>query len=155
MVSRIIIGTPDRQKASLIYNVISNSHLEKAYILWNDEGYDELVPIGTTKILVYEKDKAKRELSLTANDFTLSGNYKSDTIIPGGNIKNNLKIIEEINNNIPGINLDTVIMNTVLGLKLAGLVETLKEGTEIVKNALKKNILSKKIIALSDITNTI
>lgn len=155
MVSRIIIGTTDRQKASLIYEVIVQSHLEKAYILWNEEGYDELVPIGTTKILVYEKEKPKRELSLTANDFALSGNYKSDTVIRGGNIKDNLKIIEEINNNTPGINLDTVIMNTVLGLRLADLVETLKDGTEIVKNALKMNILSKKITALSNITNTI
>lgn len=155
MVKKIIIGTNDRQKASLIFDVISKTETEKAYILWNEEGYDELVPIGVTKILVYEKDKAKRENSLTANDFALSGNYKPDTIIPGGTIKDNLRVLEEIKNNIAGVSLDAVIMNAVLGLRLCNKVNTLKDGTGMVKEVIKNGLLSKKIEKLSNISNTV
>jgi len=153
MLKKIIIGTTSRQKASLIYDVVKNFDLEKAYILWNDEAYDELVPIGTTRILVYEKDNDKREVSLTANDFSLSGNYKPETLIPGGNIKDNLKVIESINNLEPGIVLDTVIMNVSLGLKLVNLVDNLKDGTDLCREILKNNNLINKINNISSISN--
>jgi len=155
ILKKIIIGTNNRYKASLIYEVIKHFELEKAYILFNDEGYDELVPIGTTRVIVYEKNLEKREVSLTANDFSLSGNYKTGTIIPGGNIKENLLAIENINKLVPGIILDTVIMNVSLGLKLANLVDNLKDGADLCKEALKNNNLINKINNIANITNSL
>ncbi|MBN1114717.1 MAG: anthranilate phosphoribosyltransferase [Oligoflexia bacterium] len=152
---RIIIGTRDRTRASLISQALENLGTDKAYVLWNEEGYDELVPIGTTKVIVVGKSEKKRELSLTANDFALAGNYKSGTPIPGGDLQANMGIIEEINNCTPGIVLDTVIMNAVLGLRLAGVINSLKEGTELIKAKLKEQPLKAKIAGLVKATNAV
>jgi anthranilate phosphoribosyltransferase len=154
MVKRIVLGTPDRTKASALATALEALGIEKAYVLWNEEGYDELIPIGTTNLIVVEKDKEKRELSLTANDFSLAGNYKTGTPIPGGCITDNTSIMEDIYNVTSGIVLDTVIMNAVLGLRLAGSIGSLKEGTELVKKTLKKGLLKRKIDNIARISNS-
>jgi anthranilate phosphoribosyltransferase len=154
-VKRKIIGTPDRFRASLISKTLSNMETDKAYVLWNESGYDEIVPIGTTHVMVVEKGLENRELVLTANDFGLAGNYKSGTPIIGGTCEQNLQAFEEIDNCTPGIVFDTVIMNVSLGLRLTGVTKSLKEGTELVKSKIKKGMLKKKIQHLIKITNSI
>jgi len=154
-VKRIIIGTPDRFKASLIAKTLENLGIEKAYVLWNEAGYDEIVPIGVTRVIVVENGKAHRELTLTANDFALAGNYKVGTPINGGTLELNLKALDEIDNCTPGIAFDSVIMNVALGLRLTGMTNSLKEGSELVKAKFKKGMLKQKIQNLAKITNSI
>lgn len=155
MVKRTIIGAPDRFKASLVAKTLENIGIEKAYVLWNEAGYDEIVPIGITRIIVVEKEKNHRELTLTANDFALAGNYKVGTPIKGGTLELNKQALEEIDNCTHGIALDTVIMNVALGLRLTGMTSSLKEGSELVKSHFKKGMLSQKISNLAKITNSI
>jgi anthranilate phosphoribosyltransferase len=154
-VKRIIVGTPDRFKASLVARTLENTGIEKAYVLWNEAGYDEIVPIGTTRVLVVEKGKEHRELFLTANDFGLAGNYKVGTPIRGGSLELNMKAFDEIDSCTPGIAFDTVIMNAALGLRLTGRTNSLKEGAELVKTSFKKGMLKQKVSSLAKITNSI
>ena len=154
-VKRIIIGAPDRFKASLISKTLENISVDKAYVLWNEAGYDEIVPIGVTRVIVVEKGKVHRELTLTANDFALAGNYKVGTPISGGTLELNLKAFDEIDNCTPGIAFDSVIMNVALGLRLTGMTNSLKEGSELVKAKFKKGMLKQKIQSLVKITNSI
>ena len=154
-VKRIIIGAPDRFKASLVAKTLETLGIEKAYVVWNEAGYDEVVPIGITRVLVVEKGKDHRELALTANDFALAGNYKVGTPIHGGTLELNIKAFDEIDNCTPGIVFDTVIMNVALGLRLTGMTSSLKEGSELVKTHFKKGMLKQKIKNLAGITNSI
>ena len=150
---KIIIGAPDRIKATLISKALETIGVEKAYILWNEAGYDEIVPIGLTRVFIIEKDHPKKEISLTANDFALSGNYKVGTPIQGGSLEMNVQVLEEVDNLTPGIALDTVIMNASLGLRLMGTVPSLKQASEMIKSNLKKGDLRRKIVRLAEITN--
>jgi anthranilate phosphoribosyltransferase len=154
-VKRIIVGTPDRFKASLVARTLESIGMEKAYVLWNEAGYDEIVPIGTTRVIVVEKGKEHRDLFLTANDFGLAGNYKIGTPIKGGTLELNIKALDEIDACTPGIAFDTVIMNTALGLRLTGRTNSLKEGAELVKASFKKGMLKQKIKSLAKITNSV
>jgi anthranilate phosphoribosyltransferase len=152
-VKKVIIGTPDRIRASLIAKVLEMTGIDKAYVLWNEAGYDEIVPIGLTRVFIIEKNHPKKEISLTANDFALSGNYKVGTPIKGGTLETNLQVLEEIDNLTPGIALDTVIMNTALGLRLSGAAPSLKQASEMIKGTLKQGDLRKKIERLAALTN--
>jgi len=152
-VKKVIIGTPDRIRASLIAKALELLQVDKAYVLWNEAGYDEIVPIGTTRVFVIEKGHPKRELTLIANDFALSGNYKVGTLIKGGTLELNLQVVDEIDNLTPGIALDSVIMNASLGLRLSGAVPALKQGTEMIKSILKKGDIRQKINRLAELTN--
>lgn len=154
-VQKMIIGASNRHKATLISNVLQRLGIEKAYILWNEEGYDEIVPIGITHIIVVERDNKIREITLTANDFSLAGNYKIGTLIPGGEIATNMNVIDEIDRGIQGIALDCVVMNAALALRLTGKVQSLKDGTELAKASIKEGNLMKKILQLSRITNSV
>ena len=152
-VKKVIIGTPDRIRASLIAKVLEIIGIDKAYVLWNEAGYDEIVPIGLTRVFIIEKNTPKKEISLTANDFALSGNYKVGTPIKGGTLETNLQVLDEVDNLTPGIALDTVIMNTALGLRLSGAAPSLKQATEMIKGTLKKGDIRKKIEKLASLTN--
>jgi len=153
-VKKIIIGTPDRIRASLIAKVLEiTGSIDKAYVLWNEAGYDEIVPIGLTRVFIIEKNNPKKEISLTANDFALSGNYKVGTPIKGGTLETNLQVLDEVDNLIPGIALDAVIMNTALGLRLSGAASSLKLASEMIKGTLKKGDIRKKIEKLAALTN--
>ncbi|MFH1223164.1 MAG: hypothetical protein V1647_02325, partial [Pseudomonadota bacterium] len=151
-VKRIIIGVPDRVRAALIARSLETIGVDKAYVLWNEAGYDEIVPIGITRVFVIEKGMQHRELALTANDFALAGNYKVGTEIKGGTLDINLQMLEEINNCVPGIAFDTVTMNVSLGLRLAGVTKSLKEGSELLKHSLKKGELKQKIANIAKAT---
>ena len=152
-VKKVIIGTPDRIRASLIARVLEIVGIDKAYVLWNEAGFDEIVPIGLTRVFVIEKNNPKKEISLTANDFALSGNYKVGTPIKGGTLETNLQVLDEVDSLTPGIALDTVIMNTALGLRLSGAVPSLKLASEMIKGTLKKGDIRKKIEKLATLTN--
>ena len=152
-VRKVIIGTPDRIRASLIAKVLEIIGVEKAYVLWNEAGYDEIVPIGLTRVFIIEKNNPKKEISLTANDFALSGNYKVGTHIKGGTLETNLEVLNEVDALTPGIALDTVIMNTALGLRLSGAAPSLKHASEMIKETLKKGDIRKKIEKLASLTN--
>jgi len=151
-VKRVIIGAPDRIRAALIAKSLEITGIDKAYVLWNEAGYDEIVPIGITRVFVIENGKEHRELSLTANDFALAGNYKPGTPINGGTLELNLQMLEEINSCTPGIAFDTIAMNVSLGLRLVGATKSLKEGSEILKRSLKKGELKQKIENIAKIT---
>lgn len=151
-IKRIIIGAPDRIRASLIARSLEIIGIDKAYVLWNEAGYDEIVPIGLTRVLVIENGKELRELSLTANDFALAGNYKVGTLIKGGTLALNLQMLEEINSCTPGIAFDTVAMNVSLGLRLSGVTKSLKEGSELLKHSFKNGDLKQKIANIAKIT---
>jgi len=152
-VKKVIIGTPDRIRASLIAKVLEIVGIEKAYVLWNEAGYDEIVPIGLTRVFIIEKGNPKKEISLTANDFALSGNYKIGTPIKGGTLETNLEVLDEVDSLKPGIALDTVIMNSALGLRLSGVAPSLKQASEMIKGTLKKGDLHRKIERLAALTN--
>lgn len=154
-VKRKIIGAPDRFRASLIAKTLNNLDIDKAYVLWNESGYDEIVPIGITHVMVVEKGLENRELILTANDFGLAGNYKVGTPIIGGSCELNIKAFDNIDSCTPGIAFDTVLMNVSLGLRLTGVTSSLKEGTELVKSKIKKGMLKKKLQHLIKLTNSI
>jgi anthranilate phosphoribosyltransferase len=100
-----------------------------------------------------EKGSPKKEISLTANDFALSGNYKVGTLIKGGSLEDNVQALDEVDSLTPGIALDTVIMNTSLGLRLSGAAASLKQGSEMIKSTLKKGDIRKKIERLAELTN--
>ena len=152
-VKKLIIGTPDRIRASLIAKAFEIMGFDKVYVLWNEEGYDEIVPIGLTRVFIVEKGSPKKEISLTANDFALSGNYKVGTIIKGGTLEDNVQALDEVDSLTPGIAMDTVIMNTSLGLRLSGAAASLKQGSEMIKGTLKKGDIRKKIERLAELTN--
>ena len=153
-IKKIIIGAPDRTRATLLAKSLEIIGIDKAYVLWNEAGYDEIVPIGITRVLVIESGKERRELSLAANDFALAGNYKLGTLIKGGSLELNLQVFDEINNCTPGIAFDTVTMNVSLGLRLAGVTKSLKEGSELLKHSIKKGELKQKIDNIAKITTT-
>jgi len=153
-VNRIIIGTPDRIRASLMARSLELTGIDKAYVLWNEAGYDEIVPIGNTRVIVIERGKEKRELVLTANDFAISGNYKVGTAIKGGTLEYNKETLYEIDNLTHGIALDTIIMNVSLALRLSGVIEHLKDGAELIKTNFKKGMISDKVQRISKITNS-
>ncbi len=154
-VNKIIIGTPDRIRASLMARSLELIGIDKAYVLWNEAGYDEIVPIGNTRVIVIEKEKEKRELMLTANDFAISGNYKVGTLIKGGTLELNKEMLEEVDSFTHGIALDTIIMNVSLALRLSGEIEHLKDGAEFIKSKFKKGMISEKINRIAKITNAV
>lgn len=154
-VNRIIIGTPDRIRASLMASCLELIGIEKAYILWNEAGYDEIVPIGTTRVIVIEKGRERRESMLTANDFAISGNYKVGTIIRGGSLELNKEMFYEVDSFTHGIALDTIIMNVALALRLGGVIEHLKDGAELIKSKYKKGMLSEKIERIAKLSHSV
>jgi anthranilate phosphoribosyltransferase len=132
-----IIGTPFKDKMTLIAETCRLLGKEKIYVVCGEDGLDEVTLTGKTHITELNRGKIKN-YTLTPEDFGIKRAKFSE--IKGGSPEKNTEIAMEIlRGDCETRHLDLVLINCALALKLVGKTNDLKEAYKIAKTTIRKS----------------
>ncbi len=120
----------------------------KVRLLYNSEGFDELVPFGENWIISAETGEAIENRF----DISLSDGADAESI-RGGTAKENASIIQKIFTGEKSPRRDAVILNAVAGLMLTGVAQNYKQGIEMAGEAIDSGGARGKLEELIKLSN--
>lgn len=125
-----LMGVFDGNLIGDIGEVLLNLGLERAMVVYGEDGLDEITT--TTKTKVCEVSRGKIEsYTISPEDFGI--NRASIEDISGGTPEENAKIILNILNGEKGPKRDIVLLNAAAALYVGMKVDSLKEGLKLVE----------------------
>lgn len=137
-----IIGTTFKDKMEIIAETCELSGQEKVYVVCGEDHLDEVTLTGKTFVTELSNGKIKN-YTISPEDFGIKRAKFEE--IEGGDVQVNTEIaLEILKGKCKTRHLDLVLINTALGLKLAGKVKTLKEGYKMALDAVKQGICYEK-----------
>lgn len=151
-VKRQIIGTPFKDKMLLLAETCRLLGSEHVYIVSSKAGLDEVTLSGETNVVELRNGQIQN-YTLSPKDFGIA--EMKDETEHGGTISENNKIAEAI---IRGEgdprDMDFVLLNTALALKLAGKERSLKSAYKTARSALTEGLVQKKLESIKRSLNT-
>ncbi len=122
-----MIGVFDGFYTSLLAKAAGELGIKKVGVVYNECGIDEITTAGSNKISMAVNGKVD-ELQLNPEEY---GFKKSDVKeLAGGTANENAKITYLILSGERGAKRDTIILNTAVGLLIAGKANDIKDGIE-------------------------
>ncbi|MCP4704377.1 MAG: anthranilate phosphoribosyltransferase [candidate division Zixibacteria bacterium] len=122
-----MIGVYDGSYTSLLAKAAGELGIKRVGVVYNECGIDEITTAGLNKISMVSDGK-ESELQLNPEEY---GFKKCDVNeLAGGTAEENARITRSILNGENGPRRDTIILNTAVGLFIAGWANDIKEGIE-------------------------
>ena len=145
------LGVAKWELASLYMNVLKKIGCKRIAIIHGENGMDEISISSPSKILFYDKGKQKL-MKIKPEDFGMKrANIKKIQI---KNAKQSAAIIKGIfKNKITDCRKDIVLLNSAVGLLVAGKVKTIKEGIKMANKTIKSGKALQKLKEFSEISN--
>lgn len=148
MATHQIIGAPSMEIGRRLAMTAYRLNSRKVRLLYNSEGFDELVPFGENWIISAETGEARE------NRFDISPSDGADPeSIEGGTAKKNAFILKKIFEGEKSPRRDAVILNAVAGLMLTGKALNHKQGIEIAEEAIDSGSAERKLEELIKLSN--
>ncbi len=146
---RQLIGVYDRKLTRLVAEVLKEFHLFKGMVVNGENGLDELNISGKTLVIeIEEQELTEYEIepeSVGLNRWPIEA-------IKGGDPQFNKQIILDVLNGKPGAPRDVTILNAAAALKVAGIVNDLKEGAKQAAEAIDSGRAKQKLEQLIEIS---
>ncbi|NUO80727.1 anthranilate phosphoribosyltransferase [candidate division KSB1 bacterium] len=150
-VRRQLIGVYDRKLLRLLAEVLLQLEAEHIMLVHSTEGMDE-ISLAAPTFVAELRNGAIREYEITADDFGLSTLSDNAT---GGDATTNAQIALRILTGEECDGQEIVIANAAAGLYLAGVADSLQEGTALAQKSLASGAALKKLEALRAFTQKI
>jgi anthranilate phosphoribosyltransferase len=145
-----ILGVFNPELTEVFASVLRSLGSERAYIVYGNDGMDEITVTTTTRIT----ELRKREINTYEFEPTmLIEEYYSASDIAGGNPAQNAQIIKDILNGIKGAKRDIVLLNAAAAIAAGNQAEDIKEGFETAKESIDSGNAAKKLNDLIEYTN--
>ena len=146
---RQVLGTPSREIAEKMANVLLNLGMEHAFVVHSEDGLDELSIAGRTH--VYEvKSGQLTYYSLTPADFGLDSAPLEE--VKGGTPKDNARIVLRVLTGEMGAARDIVVMNAAAAIYVSGLSGTLLSAASIAKAAIDSGAAASTLERLKNVS---
>lgn len=140
--ARQVLGTPDRETAQKIAQVLARLGVEHALVLHSSDGLDEISPAAATHVFevrgvqIAEFDVDPAVFGLSRHD--LAG-------IRGGDAGDNAGIIRAIFDGATGAPRDVVVMNAAAALYVGGAAGSLREGARLAESLIDEGRVRAKL----------
>jgi anthranilate phosphoribosyltransferase len=127
------VGVSDARMARLMIDVLNARGLDRGFVVYGEEGLDELSISGPSRIYRLV-DGEVTEAEFTPEDFGVERSSISDIV--GGDSARNMDITRAVLAGARGPYRDAVIVNASPALVLAGLADGFVSGVELAAQAI-------------------
>ena len=127
------VGVSDARMARLMIDVLKARGLDRAFVVYGEEGLDELSISGPSRIYRLLHGEVT-EAEFTPEDFGVERSSIEDIV--GGNVDCNIEITRRVLAGERGPHRDVVIVNASPALVLAGLADGFVSGVELAAEAI-------------------
>lgn len=125
-----LMGVFDGNLIEKIGEVLLNLGLQRAMVVYGEDGLDEITTTATTKVCEVANGKTKT-YSISPEDFGIKRATLEE--ISGGTSEENAKIIVNILNGEKGPKRDIVILNSAAALYVGMKVDSIKDGLKLAE----------------------
>lgn len=145
-----LMGVHSSSLTEPLAKVLKNLGVESAFVVWGEDGLDEISINARTRITELKEGKIKTYY-IRPEDFAMARASLKE--IRGGDREENARIIKDILGGEKGAKRDVVLINAAACLVAAERAKSFKEGIEIAKNSIDSGKAKKKLQSLINFTN--
>jgi anthranilate phosphoribosyltransferase len=127
------VGVSDARMARLMIDVLNARGLDRGFVMFGEEGLDELSVSGPSRIYRLVHGEVT-EAEFTPEDFGVDRSSISDLV--GGDAERNMEITRAVLAGAAGPHRDAVIVNASPALVLAGLADGFVQGVQLAAEAI-------------------
>lgn len=145
-----LMGVHSSSLTEPLARVLKNLGVESAFVVWGEDGLDEISINARTRITELKEGKIKTYY-IRPEDFAMARASLKE--IRGGDREENARIIKDILGGEKGAKRDVVLINAAACLVAAERAKSFKEGIEIAKDSIDSGKAKKKLQSLINFTN--
>jgi anthranilate phosphoribosyltransferase len=131
--ARMAVGTSDPRMARLMIDVLNTRGVDKGFVVYGEEGLDELSISGPSRIYRLVHGEVT-EAEFTPEDFGVERAGIDE--LRGGDAATNLAITRAVLGGVAGPHRDVVTVNAAPALVLAGIADGFVSGVELAAEAI-------------------
>jgi anthranilate phosphoribosyltransferase len=145
-----LMGVHSSSLTEPLARVLKNLGVRRAFVVWGEDGLDEISINARTRISELKKGKIETYY-IKPEDFAMARASLQE--IRGGDREKNTRILKDILKGGKGAKRDIVLINTAACLVAAGRAKSFKEGIEIAKDSIDTGKADGKLESLIEFTN--
>ena len=146
-----LMGVHSSSLTEPLARVLKNLGVRSAFVVWGEDGLDEISIKARTKITELKEGKIKTYY-IRPEDFGMQRASLEE--IRGGDREENARILKDILRGGKGAKRDIILINTAACLVAAGRAKSFKEGIKIAKDSVDSGKANKKLESLVEFTNS-
>jgi anthranilate phosphoribosyltransferase len=145
-----LMGVHSSSLTEPLARVLKNLGVRRAFVVWGEDGLDE-ISINTKTRITELKDGKIKTYYIRPEDFAMARASLQE--IRGGDREKNTRILKDILAGEKGAKRDIVLINAAACLVAAGQAKSFKEGIEIAKDSIDSGRAKEKLQSLISFTN--
>ncbi|MQY59966.1 MAG: anthranilate phosphoribosyltransferase [Clostridia bacterium] len=145
-----LMGVHSSSLTEPLATVLKNLGVRSAFVVWGEDGLDEISIKARTRITELKEGKIKTYY-IKPEDFGLKRASLQE--IRGGDREENTRIFKDILRGGKGAKRNIVLINSAACLVAAGRAKSFKEGIEIAKDSIDSGKAKEKLQSLISFTN--
>ena len=145
-----VLGVYDRNLTELLGNVLSNLGTEHAFVVWGEDGLDEMTLTDSTRVTEV-KGTSVKTYHIKPEDFGLERCRPED--LKGGDSKMNAEIILKVLKGEKGPQRDVVLLNAATAIVAGNASECINDGLGLAAESIDSSNALKKLNNLIELTN--
>jgi len=145
-----LMGVHSSSLTEPLARVLKNLGVRSAFVVWGEDGLDEISIKARTRITELKEGKIKTYY-IKPEDFGLKRASLQE--IRGGDREENTRIFKDILRGGKGAKRNIVLINSAACLVAAGRAKSFKEGIEIAKDSIDSGKAKEKLQSLISFTN--
>jgi len=146
----LLVGVYDPNLTVVIARVLRSLGVERAMVVYGEDGIDEISHSGKTRISELIMGEIKTYY-LSPEDVGIKPGKLAD--ICGGDAEENARIARDVLSGKPGPCRDVVLMNAAAALLVGEKVETMRQGVELAAEVINSGAALRKLEELVAFTN--
>ena len=146
-----LMGVHSSSLTEPLARVLKNLGVESAFVVWGEDGLDEISINARTRITELKEGKIETYY-IRPEDFAMARASLQE--IRGGDREENARIIKDILGGEKGAKRDIVLINAATCLVAAEQAKSFKEGIEIAKDSIDSGKAKEKLQSLISFTNS-
>jgi len=146
-----LMGVHSSSLTEPLARVLKNLGVRSAFVVWGEDGLDEISINARTRITELKEGKIKTYY-IRPEDFAMARASLQE--IRGGDREENAHILKDILGGEKGAKRDIVLINSAVCLVAAQRARNLKEGIEIAKDSIDSGKADGKLESLVEFTNS-
>ena len=142
-----LLGVSDEKNLETHAKCISKLNLEKAWVVYSLNGYDELTT--TSKNLFIEVKNGKVSKKRVLDPGEIGFKIRKDQELRGGSAQENSFLMKRVFEGETGAIRDNIVLNAAAGLLISDKVTTIKQGISVVENKINNGLILNKLKSLT------
>ena len=143
-----LLGVSEENNLTTHAKCLAKFNIKKAWVVHNENGYDELTTTSKNLIIEIKKGVVKKKKILDPREFGFKQCKEED--LRGGSAEENAFMMRRVFDGETGPIRDNLILNSAAGLLISEKVKTLAEGIDLIQNKINNGVISEKLIALTE-----